>query len=284
MKTTIISGNFSASINHIGAELFSLKNTKTNLEYIWEGDAAFWPKHSPILFPIVGTLKNNSYQYNGLDYNLSRHGFARDMTFEVLSKTENSVTFTLQASSETLPIYPFHFELQLQYTLENSKLHFNYTVINRENSKLPFSLGAHPAIALPGNFESYSLVFEKEEVLNYNLLENNLIVDKTSTLVSKDKIVPLNYELFKNDALIFKELKSKSITMLKNNLPYIKVDYPAFPHLGIWTKVNAPFLCIEPWFGYSDTENSTGNLFEKEGIQVLEPNALFHASFSIEIL
>ena len=284
MKTTISSSNFSASINHLGAELFSLKNTKTSLEYIWEGDTAFWPKHSPILFPIVGTLKNNSYQHKGLNYNLPRHGFARDTTFEVLHKTENSVTFSLQSSIETLAIYPFQFELQIQYVLNASELTFKYIVINKENSNLPFSIGAHPAVALPGNFEDYSLAFEKEEVLTYNLLENDLIVDKTSILVSQDKSVPLDYELFKNDALIFKQLESKSITILKNKYPYIKVKFPHFPHLGIWTKINAPFLCIEPWYGYSDTENSSGNLFEKEGIQLLEPNAQFEATFSIEIL
>ena len=109
-------------------------------------------------------------------------------------------------------------------------------------------------------------------------------MDTTEILEATNKIVPLDYELFKNDALIFKKLQSKAITILKSNLPIVKVVFPTFPHLGLWTKVNAPFLCIEPWFGYSDSKNSTGNLFEKEGIQVLKPNKQFQTAFSIEIL
>ena len=284
LTTTISNSHFSASIHHLGAELFSLKNTKTNIEYIWEGDEAFWPKHSPILFPIVGTLKNNSYHYHGKDYNLTRHGFARDTTFKLISKTENSALFSLESSSSSLAVHPFDFELQIQYTLEDNGLHVSYLVNNTSATNLPFSIGAHPAFALPGQFEYYALAFEKEEKLSYNLLENNLIVDTTANLIAVDRTVPLNYELFKHDALIFKKLKSKTITIVKNKVPYLKVKFATFPHLGIWTKVGAPFLCIEPWHGYSDTLNSTGDLLEKEGIEILEPNTRFETNFSIEIL
>ena len=148
---------------------------------------------------------------------------------------------------------------------------------------MPFSIGAHPAFALPNKFENYSLEFEKQESLNYYLLENNLISNKTESLSLKDKKIPLNYELFQNDALIFKTLKSKSLTILENNKPLLKVNFENFPSLGIWTKIDAPFLCIEPWFGYSDTTESSGNLFEKEGIQVLEADETFKSKFSIEI-
>jgi galactose mutarotase-like enzyme len=284
LTTTINNSHFSASINHLGAELFSLKNTKTNIEYIWEGDKAFWPKHSPILFPIVGTLKNNTYHYNGTDYNLNRHGFARDTTFKLINKTENSALFSLESSSDSLAVYPFNFELQIQYTLEATGLHISYFVKNTSVTNLPFSIGAHPAFALSGQFEDYALAFEKEEILSYNLLENDLIADTAVNLIAVDKIVPLHYELFKNDALIFRKLKSKAITILKNKVPYLKLQFATFPHLGIWTKVDAPFLCIEPWHGYSDTINSTGDLFEKEGIEILEPNTRFQTNFSIEIL
>lgn len=284
MKTTINSNTYSASIKHLGAELFSFKNTTTNTEYIWEGDPTFWAKHSPILFPIVGTLKNNRYYFNGVDYSLSRHGFARDTNFELINKTENSATFSLQASADSLLVYPFNFELQIKYTLDNNNLVVKYTVVNSGNSTLPFSIGAHPAIALPGNFEDYAIEFEKEEILSYHLLENDLIAEPTVTLNANNKIVNLNYDLFKNDALVFKKLDSKTITILKNNIPYIKTQFASFPHLGLWTKLSASFLCIEPWCGYSDTIHSTGNLFEKEGINLLEPHTSFNASFSIEIV
>jgi galactose mutarotase-like enzyme len=283
LKTVIKNTFLTATINSFGAELCSLKNNE-NKEYIWEGNPDFWGKHSPILFPIVGTLKNNSYQYNEIEYHLSRHGFARDMDFELVDKKENSVTFSIQSSEETLKVYPFIFELQIIYTLDKNSLNIEYKVMNNGKSKMPFSIGAHPAFALPGNFENYAIQFEKEESLEYYLLENDLISNKTKTLELQNKLVPLNYQLFKNDALIFKTLESNSVTILENSNPKLRVNFNNFPSLGIWTKMNAPFLCIEPWFGYSDTNENSGNLFEKEGIQILEENKTFRSEFSIEIL
>jgi galactose mutarotase-like enzyme len=267
----------------LGAELCSLKNT-LNTEYIWEANPDFWGKHSPVLFPIVGTLKNNSFDFDGKKYHLSRHGFARDMQFELIDKEENSATFAIQASTDTRKKYPFDFELQIKYSLKDSRLFINYKVVNKSISKMPFSIGAHPAFALPGNFEDYNLQFEKNETLAYHLLQNDLISNEIMMLDSKDNLVALTYKLFENDALIFKTLQSKSLTISKNKTPLIRVSFPDFPHLGIWTKMNAPFLCIEPWFGYSDSVESTGTIMEKEGIQILESEQVFEATFSIEIL
>ena len=283
MDTTISNSTLKASIKHAGAELFSLKNNQ-NKEYIWKGNPDFWGKHSPVLFPIVGTLKNNTYTINDNEYQLSRHGFARDMEFELINKTENSATFSLQSNSETLKKYPFEFELQLIYTLKETTLDIEYKVINKGENKMPFSIGAHPAIALPENFENYAFKFEKEEVLKYSLLENDLISNKTETLETTDNLVPLNYKLFENDALVFKTLESNSLTILENSKPYVKVDFADFPSLGIWTKDQAPFVCIEPWFGYSDTAENSGDLFEKEGILILDAKQTFNSKFSIQIL
>ena len=283
MKTVIKNTFLTATINSFGAELCSLKN-KENKEYIWAGNSDFWGKHSPILFPIVGTLKNNSFHYNAKEYDLSRHGFAREMEFKLIDKKEDSATFSLQSTEETLRVYPFQFELQIIYTVDNYNLSIEYKVINKGNSKMPFSIGAHPAFALPGNFEDYSIQFDKEEFLEYYLLENDLISNQTKKLETQEGQIPLTYELFKNDALIFKTLKSNSLTILENRNPFLRVNFKDFPSLGIWTKINAPFLCIEPWFGYSDTNENSGNLFEKEGIQILEENATFRSEFSIEVL
>lgn len=283
MNTTISNSTLNASINHSGAELFSLKDNQGK-EYIWEGNPDFWGKHSPILFPIVGTLKNNTYTINGKEYQLSRHGFARDMEFQLIQKTENSATFSLKSNAETLKKYPFEFELQLIYTLAETSLNIEYKVINNSEVKMPFSIGAHPAIALPGNFENYAFEFEKEEVLKYYLLENDLISNKTKILETTNNTIPLNYKLFENDALIFKTLESKTLTILENSKPYVKVDFEDFPSLGLWTKDQAPFVCIEPWLGYSDTAENSGDLFEKEGILVLDADQIFHSKFSIQIL
>ena len=283
MITVISNSKLTASIKHAGAELFSLKN-KHDKEYIWEGNPAFWGKHSPVLFPIVGTLKNNTYTINNISYHLPRHGFARDMEFNLVSKTDESAVFSIQSNDKTIKIYPFEFELQIIYTLIDSQLDIKYKVINKTNSKMPFSIGAHPAIALSENFENYTLEFEKKEALKYSLLENDLISNKTKQLETKEGQIQLNYSLFENDALIFKSLESNSLTISENNTPYVKVDFSDFPSLGIWTKENAPFICIEPWFGYSDTPENSGNLFEKEGILILETNQTFNSKFSIEIL
>lgn len=273
----------SAQINTLGAELCSLKNTE-NKDFIWEGDPAYWGKHSPVLFPIVGTLKNNTYTHNNKEYILTRHGFARDMEFELVDQTANTATFSIQSNSTTLASYPFQFELQIQYTLFHSTLEIAYKVINKDNSAIPFSIGAHPAFALPGNFENYSLEFEKVEPLEYTLLENDLVSTQTETIATNSNFVPLTHKLFERDALIFKKLESKSLTIVEKEIPRLKVHFEDFPNLGIWTKVGAPFLCIEPWFGYSDTTETNGNLFEKEGIIVLKSTDTFQTKFSIEIL
>jgi galactose mutarotase-like enzyme len=281
--TTITNATLTAQIKHIGAELCSLKDS-CNKEYIWNGNPLFWGKHSPVLFPIVGTLKNNSYQYNGIEYQMSRHGFAREMDFVLIDRKENSATFSLKSTDETLQKYPFDFELHLIYTLENNSLKIEYKVFNTNDKKMSFSIGAHPAFDLSGDFENYSLLFEKEEPVHYYLLEDGLISNSTNELTLDKNELQLNYTLFENDALVFKKITSKSITILENSKPFLKVSYSDFPDLGIWTPPNAPFICIEPWFGYSDTVDQFGNIFEKEGVQILEANSTFHSVFSIVII
>ena len=260
---TLSNSQISVEIKTLGAELCSIKN-KLNREFMWEGNPNFWGKHSPILFPIVGTLKNNTFYHNNTKYTLTRHGFARDMEFTLVEKTENSATFSIQSNSETLLNYPFEFELQIQYTLINTTVEIDYIVVNKDNSEIPFSIGAHPAFSLPSNFEDYSLDFEKVEPLEYTLLENDLVSQQTEKIHTDTNRVPLTYELFKRDALIFKKLQSNSLTIIEEEKPILKVHFKDFPSLGIWTKVDAPFICIEPWFGFSDTTESNGNIFEKE--------------------
>jgi len=282
MNLTISNHILTAIINSKGAELNSLK--KDSREYIWEGNPEFWGKHSPILFPIVGTLKDNSYSYENQNFELSRHGFARDHEFQVVESSNNHVVFSLSSSEKTLKNYPFDFELQVIYTLEENSLKITYKVKNNSNSKMPFSIGGHPAFALSQNFENYALLFEKQETLTAFELENDLVSEKTRTFELKDRQFPLQYETFEKDALIFKSLQSKSIEILENQKPLLKFSFHDFPNFGIWTKNKAPFICLEPWLGYSDISNSNGNLFEKEGIIVLEKDKNFEASFDIEIL
>lgn len=283
MITTLSNRSLTAQINHKGAELISLKNKK-NTEYIWNGNPIYWGKHSPVLFPIVGTLKNNQFQYKGEKYALSRHGFARDLPFILIEKSDNYALFSLVNSDTTLLCYPFEFELTIGYTLTENDLKITYQVTNKNNFLMPFSIGAHPAFALPKSFEDYHLRFEKEEEVITFQLENDLISDKTIILPIIRNNLKLNYALFKNDALIIKKMKSNFITIIEKSKPILRIKFEDFPNLGIWTKNNAPFICIEPWQGYSDTIENSGDLFEKEGIQIVNANENFNCEFSIEIL
>ena len=283
MKINLSNSELTASINCFGAELISLKNN-SNREYIWEGNSDYWGKHSPILFPIVGSLKNNSYNYNNSIYHLPRHGFAREMDFDVVEKTNEKVVFSLKETAATLEKYPFKFELQISYTLIKSQLIIDFIVINNNEFSMPFSIGAHPAFALVNPFESYELLFEKSENLVVSKLENELVSNTTYKLPLENNCLPLNYTLFENDALIFKTIESKSVTITENMIPFLKVHYNDFQSLGIWTKNQAPFICIEPWIGYADTVDNNGNLEEKEGIQILGVNQTFETNYLIEIL
>jgi galactose mutarotase-like enzyme len=284
LNTTLSNSELTATINHNGAELISLKNNNSNREYIWEGNPKYWGKHAPILFPIVGTLKNNSYTYKNNSYVLSRHGFARDMNFDLIIHNENEVLFSLSSNEVTKEQYPFEFELRIIYTLKNTELNIGYQVINKGSDMMPFSIGGHPAFALCKKFEDYSLQFESDENLISYLLENDLLSVKTKQIGVFNKKLPLTYSLFENDALIFKELKSKQIQILENDLPFLNLKFKDFPNFGIWTKMNAPFICLEPWVGYSDIENATGNILEKEAIQIIQSNSSKEFKFSIEIL
>ena len=284
MIATLSNSILSISINSKGAELISIQNNQTKREYIWEGNPEYWGKHSPILFPIVGTLKNNAYHFNGQNYTLPRHGFARDYEFKVISQESDKVIFSLQENAATLAAYPFDFELQVGYTLIKNELVVSYLIRNNNQMTMPFSIGGHPAFALKNAFTDYSLRFEKEENLTSYSLDNDLISDKTAIVPLQQNLLPLSYALFKKDALVFKSMTSKQIQLLENNVPILNFKYRDFPHFGLWTKVGAPFICLEPWLGYADTIAANGNLMEKEGITLLEANSAKEISFSIEIV
>lgn len=284
MRTTITNSGLTATIDTKGAELVSLKNTTNQREYIWEGNPDFWGKHAPVLFPIVGTLKNGSYRYDNQTYELPRHGFARDREFRLIDRQSDKAVFSLQSDPESLKKYPFRFELQLSYTLTDSRLVVGYKIINQELFAMPFSIGAHPAFALPQPFDLYALQFEQPEILTSYELENDLLSNKTNRIATSNGTLPLNYSLFEKDALIFKKLASKAITILENQKPLLRFDFGDFPNFGIWTKPGAPFLCLEPWIGYSDPVDASGELTQKEAIRLLDAKSNCLVKYSMEIL
>ena len=281
MTITLKNTKISASINTIGAELTTLIKGKNN--YIWEVNEEFWNKTSPILFPIVGKLKNDSYTYQQESYTLPRHGFARNFDFKIINQTENSVGLYLENTVETFKMFPFDFELIIHYFLTENGLEISYSVTNKSKKIMPFSIGAHPAFAIENTFSNYSLIFNETETMHSHQLENEQFNNSEIKIDSKNGEIKLDYSLFEEDALVFKYLKSNEITLNYNNDFVLKVIFKGFPYLGIWTKPNAPFLCIEPWCGLADNLNFNGNIYEKEGINLLEPQEIFKRTMKIEL-
>ena len=282
MNITIYNHQIKATINTLGAELIQLE--KENHNYIWTIDETYWNKTSPILFPIVGRLKNDTYTIEGKTYELPRHGFARNFEFELENQTENTVVLLFTENQETLKHYPFQFELRLKYELIENSLKINYSILNKSQETMPFSIGAHPAFAINELFSDFTIAFNEVEDFVSHELEKEQFNNSSKKIPSENGKINLDYALFEKDALVFKHLKSDKLTLLKNNQPYISVEFKGFPYLGIWTKPNAPFLCIEPWCGLADNINHNGNIYEKEGIQLLDNNVEFEREINITLL
>lgn len=277
-----------ASFVQKGAELQSLKSKTSNIEYIWDANPKDWAKHSPVLFPIVGALKGNQYAYEGEQYQLSRHGFARDMEFELESKSADEVVFTLRSSEEIKKLYPFEFSLSLIYTLKSHGLSCTYKVYNPSESDLLFSVGGHPAFATPVNeslrYEDYHLRFNQDEELVINKISDNLISEELRTIPLKDKTLPLKHELFYEDALVIKAMSSNKISLQnKVNSHGLHFTFDGFPFFGIWAAKDANFVCLEPWCGIADSVNHSGQLSDKEGIVILSAEESWQRTWQVDI-
>ncbi|MDE3235973.1 MAG: aldose 1-epimerase family protein [Bacteroidota bacterium] len=273
------------SIAAKGAELQSIYNKHTKLEYMWGGDPAFWSKKSPVLFPIVGGLKNNTYYFNKQAYSLNRHGFARDSMFEVTQQSANSITFSIASNEETRKIYPFDFHFSIIYTLQNEELIVTYAVNNTGNHELFFSVGAHPAFKVPltegTTFTDYYLLFNTpENIGRWPLSAEGLIEKKTIPVLQNEQELPLTKALFFSDALVFKQLRSNTISIVSHQHKHgVSITFDGFPYMGIWSAKHADFVCIEPWCGIADSVDTTQQLSDKEGILQLQPQANFQVSW-----
>ena len=271
-----------------GAELQSIYNNQTRLEYMWHAGTE-WPKKSPVLFPVVGGLKNNTYSFKNKTYTLSRHGFAREMNFELINQTNNSLTFLLKENAATLLQYPFAFSFYVKYTLHTNNVNISYIVENHTEEKLYFSVGAHPAFAVPlidvTSYEDYFLEFEtKEDAPRWPISAEGLIESNSIPFIKNDRKLTLTKDLFLVDALVFKNLASKKISMKSDKTPHgLTVSFDGFPYMGIWAAKNANFVCIEPWCGIADSVNATGKLEDKEGINILRKGESFERSFGVEV-
>ena len=278
------------SINSFGAELCSFKLKQDETEYLWQADPMYWGRHAPVLFPIVGRLLDNEYHFGDQTYHLSQHGFARDMEFVLKESDDQHIVYQLLANEKTLEKYPSKFELLIEYTLMGHELLIEYKVKNQDDNDMYFSIGAHPGFRCPLEsgecFEDYYLEFSQKERANKYKLENGFISEQMELVLDNDNIIPLSYELFKDDALVFKGLKSDAITLKsRNSNKTVMMKFAGFPYYGIWSKPEggAPFICLEPWYGVADKIGSKKEFRKKEGLHILGAGEAFSCQYSIVI-
>lgn len=293
MTYTLENNYLKIEINSKGAELCSITGKANGASYMWNaGDA--WKRHSPVLFPIVGGIRDKTYRLDGKEYHLSQHGFARDMEFELKKMTEDSISFILSETEDTLSLFPYNFNLVITYTLTDSVIEVKWEIENTNDSEMHFSIGGHPAFSCPltvdgSDFKQSDcyLHFDRSEGLTYNLLsESGLCMTKEHELATQDGFVQITDSFFDNDALVLYNDRLRTVSLAgPDKKDYLKVTFDA-PVYGIWSakSKHAPFVCIEPWYGRCDSEDFNGTWQEREYDNTLSSGAKFEASYTIEVV
>ncbi|WP_129044911.1 aldose 1-epimerase family protein [Companilactobacillus metriopterae] len=276
-----------ANINSLGAEVYSVKN-ESGTEFIWQAEQDVWGRHAPILFPVVGRLKDDYYKVDGNDYQMGQHGFARDREFEVTSQTETMLEFTLEYDDESLTSYPYKFSLKVVYQLIKDSLQISYLVDSLESEKIMnFSVGAHPGFNIPFDnqleYEDYQIKLEPQETLNrIPLKESNIDLSKEFSVDNQNE--HLTHDLFKNDAIIYRLNNPLVISISSEQSEHsITLDTGNAKFVGLWSQYPSEgnFVCIEPWWGIADKVDTDHNLETKYGINKLNPKERFEAYYSI---
>ena len=277
-----------------GGELVSFK--LDGIEKIHQGEDSrdengkiYWNRHAPVLFPIVGKLKRGQTLINGRTYEMSQHGFARDLEFEPVTKLDNFHSYVLKSNKYTMARFPFEFALYNTYRQEGNKLTFIYKVINTGKNNMPFAIGGHPAFKVdPDDLKkgNYYLEFaEEEEKAHFLYLVDGLVgTEYSKNLLIQDRYLLLDEHTFDNDALIIKGIQNKKIKLInkRTRKTVLTFEYEDWPYLGIWSKAGAPFLCLEPWTSTADRVNSNNVFVQKTDMIVLEPGDDFEGKFSVE--
>ncbi|MDQ7097098.1 aldose 1-epimerase family protein [Desulfosporosinus sp. PR] len=264
-----------------GAEIQNLVSKQDQTEYIWQGDLKYWPWHAPICFPIVGKLANDKYYVRNNSYSLPIHGFARDMEFTEIEVSNSQIMYCLDYDKTTLARFPFKFKLVIKYSLLGNGVDIQYIVKNTDDKQIYFSLGAHPGFNCPFSseemFSDYELIFDK--------IEHCLAEDLEELRLQNGNTLKLEHKLFQKGALVFENLQSQFVILKSRKTgKSITVRFENFPYLGIWTKADeAPFICIEPWFGIADRSEESKQISQKEGILSLQPCQEFKCAYQILI-
>lgn len=288
MKVTLKSDRLEVTIDTFGAELQSVRNVKTNTEYLWHGDKRWWGRRSPVLFPIVGSVWEGEYRMDGKTYHLGQHGFARDSEFEMQPDTaDNEAWFTLNYSDATLALYPRRFRLEIGYRLDDDRLQVMWRVTNLDNVEMDFQIGAHPAFNYPGfnpNDEIHGYLAFSSRKLRSQLLDRKGCIGSEEMDIELDSehMLPVTARTFDINTIILADSQVNRVSLLdKNRAPWISVIAQA-PLTGIWSpSADCPFICIEPWWGRADRVDFKGDFAEREHINRLAPAASFNASYLI---
>lgn len=273
--------NFILGVKEMGAELTSLKSKKTGIEYIWSGNVDVWYGQSPILFPIIGRLLDDKYRLNGKEYTMPKHGIVRKKPFKLVEKTEDSLTFSQTSDSESIEMYPYEFDLRVEFQLTTDGLSVTHYVINNSNEEMYYSFGAHPGFNCEiGDY----LDFENNENLLTERIDHESILIEEKFPVNMDgRKLFITKNIFDDDALILSGYTSKYLSLKSNNHNrVVKFNFDS-PVLGIWAKPNAPYVCIEPWWGINDNYDKKDDLSQKRGIMALEPQKTASFNWNIEI-
>ena len=272
------------TVNIHGAELRSLKSKADGQEYLWNADAKYWGRTSPVLFPFVGGVKNKVYRHEGKEYPMNQHGFARDSEFEVVEKSENAITMKLTYSQETLKKYPFKFNLYIRHIIEDDILSTEWHVENADDKDMYFSIGGHPAFVCGENACGAKLVFGTDkDILEYSLLSNDgLLEDKCYVMKLENKAVTITQDFFDKDAYIVENSTIKRVSLVKDDKTIVTVEFDT-PVFGLWSPVGkgVPFVCIEPWNGRTDRSDFDGDLTKREWSNKLAPGKEFVSGYKV---
>lgn len=290
MRYTLKNSLLKIEVDSFGAELKSAVRVSDNTEFMWQADKRFWGRTSPVLFPFVGSLKNKEYKFGGRTYPMGQHGFARDMEHTLVSATENEIWFVLLSTEETLEKYPFPFELYIGYKLENNQLKVQWKVTNPGEDTMYFSIGAHPAFNCPIGEDSdkygYSLCFGGVEEIHHhgNDVPTGMALREDIVLPLTDHRAVITEGFFDRCTYMIEGAQTGQVGIAdKVGKEYVTVHFDT-PLFAIWSPEgkNAPFVCIEPWFGRCDAEDFDGELKDREYTNVLKGGDTFEASYTIE--
>lgn len=273
-------------VNSLGGELKSLVKRENNTEYLWQGDPTWWGRSAPVLFPIVGRVKNNQVRIDGIIYHMTQHGFARDREFLMLEQSAEELLLCLQSDEATRRYLPWDFRLLIHYHLRKQCVEIRYTVENSGAETLHFSLGTHPGFNIPdGKMEACELIFEKRETAGRRLLKDGLFTGESEPVLQGSNSLKLHRQLFDSDAVILDNLQSNQVTLRTSEPGYqVVVSWQGFPYLGIWSQKGCDrFVCIEPWHGLADQAHGHEDFREKEGIIALPAGQSREFGLSIEV-